>query len=71
MEEACRRMALMQRMIERLDVDRSRVVCADNGIGFPAMVGRCRGCGEAAQGGGPNPGRFCPSAKNFQIFRHQ
>ncbi len=70
-EEACRRMALMQRMIARLDADRSRVVCADKGITCRAMVGRCRGCGEAAQGGGTNPARLCPNAKIFRTFRHQ
>ncbi len=78
-ERTYRRMTLMQRMIERLEVDTAKVVCADNGITFRAVVGRCRGCGQAAQcgqwldgqGGAADPARFCPNAKTFQAFRHQ
>lgn len=78
-ERRYRRMALMQRMIQRLDVDVPKVVCADNGITFRAVVGRCRACGQSAlcgkwldgEAGDSSPSRFCPNAKTFEANRHQ
>ena len=41
-----RRMTLTQRMLERLDVDTTKVVCADFGMTFRSVVGRFRACGD-------------------------
>lgn len=76
-EKSQRRMTMMQRMIQRLDVNTSKVVCADNGVTFRAMVGRCRGCekpdicSEWLDGHRPddNPKGFCPNAAAFEPYR--
>lgn len=76
-ERSQRRMTMMQRMIQRLDVDASKVVCADNGVTFRAMVGRCRGCEEPTicsewldgQRPDKNPSDFCPNAAAFEPYR--
>ncbi len=71
------RMTLMQRMIERLEVDTVKVVCDNLGTTFRSAVGRCRGCAKAdtcvrwldGQDTGTDPARFCPNAKTFALYR--
>lgn len=76
-ERTYQRMGMMQRMIERMDVDVSRLACADNGVSYRAMVGRCRGCAQAdvciqwLDGHRPDadPGSFCPNSAAFASCR--
>ncbi|HXH02291.1 MAG TPA: DUF6455 family protein [Candidatus Competibacteraceae bacterium] len=79
MEKTDRRMTLMQRMMERLEVDSTRMVCANMGMTLRNVVGRCRGCATAnvcarwldGQETGSEPGRFCPNAETFASHRQQ
>jgi len=74
-----RRMTLMQRMLERLDVDTTKVVCADFGMTFRSVVGRFRACGDEevcsrwldGEGTGSDPSRFCPNSRAFGSYRQQ
>jgi hypothetical protein len=76
-EATYQRLTLMNRMLERLDVDTAKVVCADLGTTFRAIVGRCRGCHEPdlcarwldGQEVGIEHSQFCPNAKTFAPFR--
>ncbi|WP_341647410.1 DUF6455 family protein [Thauera humireducens] len=76
-ERTQRRMTMMQRMIQRLDVDSSKIICDDNGVTFRAMIGRCRGCEQPEvcsawlDGKRPesSPQAFCPNAAAFEPYR--
>lgn len=76
-ESSYQRMTLMQRMIERLEVDTVKVVCDNFGTTFRSIVGRCRGCSEAetcvrwldGKDAGTTPLRFCPNAKTFASYQ--
>lgn len=71
------RMGMMQRMMVRRDVDVSRLACADNGVTYRAMVGRCRSCAQADVCArwlddcrpDAEPGSFCPNAAAFEPYR--
>jgi len=73
------RMTLTQRMLERLDVDTTKVVCADFGMTFRSVVGRCRACGDEevcsrwldGEETGSDPSRFCPNSRTFGSYRQQ
>ncbi len=76
-EATYRRMTLMQRMIERLNVDTTKVVSDNFGMTFRTIVGRCRGCRDEeactrwldGKEANSDPSRFCPNEKTFRLYQ--
>ncbi len=76
MEHTSERIALMQRMLERLDVDAGSLARAAWGQTFRNAVGNCRGCDKAEVCArwldGSTEGcaqDFCPNADTFAAHR--